>query len=763
MNGKKEFSKYLNNKIRSLGGIDLSGKGDAISMYQILNISGLDYKGQMSSGFGEKGIQVDASIKVDFLDFFAPGIPALELSAEAKAKATVTKETLVVLQRFPGRVYSSRISHLPFTTQLPSPIWDTSTPITLLTLDGGSINLEFGITATAGYQAPLSVDELGLGLSLSAQTKISGKSIRLKDRYPGSYPSPSDTNLAKASALQSAVDKLLGGQSKADLKVEVEAWIEAMFQEWLKEIESSSPPDAKTKATRLKSLKELMKGKIYTVKEQLKETAIDELATEIETTLDKYIFSKINTAFNAPVIGDKLRKWTTSSTKSKDLLLRLTELNSTISNLKFEDNPNRDELIQGQKAVLAQLNTYINLLQRFDRKVKDNTNDSGTNGKSDRTPKNYLSYFNLFSFAGGIGVDAKAGVSGGIKKQLGDKPDVPGEEYLPDPEVSLSYTGEINGMAGGEAQVMSYRFQSYGYDGGAPMVYTQDTWITYRRIEASATAMGELGFTAPEYEQQQQKTAGANLSYYSMTYQSIGRYWLHPIMGADKALVQPGNGSGLCFGISVSSQRLIDCAKTPNNQKNQKLLKSIARQLRVSLSVAQEFVVNYAPIADIAPLQDGFPEQVFLESSFAFPEGTRITLNKKSTKIGKQTIGYYDPEDGFKDAQIKQFRTKLETDSSKTVNNPITQNPTPEPTLEAIRLRFRIADFDSSTEPLFQLGFPVLKSSLDIDISKARAAGQEALFDYHVQWYNNKEYNTNPGLFTEAQERSVPPVVLLHQ
>ena len=124
-------------------------------------------------------------------------------------------------------------------------------------------------------------------------------------------------------------------------------------------------------------------------------------------------------------------------------------------------------------------------------------------------------------------------------------------------------------------------------------------------------------------------------------------------------------------------------------------------------------------------------------------------------------IDYYDPADGFSDPAIKNFL--------KTLDPPPTTTPSPTDSyLEAIRLRFRLADFDSSSETLFKLGIPIFKSSLNIDLSRIRGAGQEALFDYHVEWYNNKDYNPDPkdpkkpDYSILAMERSVPPVVLLH-
>lgn len=182
--------------------------------------------------------------------------------------------------------------------------------------------------------------------------------------------------------------------------------------------------------------------------------------------------------------------------------------------------------------------------------------------------------------------------------------------------------------------------------------------------------------------------------------------------------------------MSVSIKRLVELASKPTSQGE--LQAAITKQLSIDERQLAAFLkASEAGLIDLK--QEALPRTVILEVSYALEDAQPIWLKPQESRY--EVAGRY------------QYGRKIKYDGE----------------LEALRIRLRLADVDSFKEPVFKLGFPVVIPRVSIDVSRVKGAGQDALFDYYVHWFNNAQYNSEPSLATWAQELSVPPVVFLHQ
>ena len=164
------LSEYVSRK-RAMQGIDFSEQGDAVSRLQTLNLSGIDYQGQVSSAAAYRGIEASASPSINLGGVLGP---LLNLSANASVTLTgnVLKEHLVLIQRYPKKLYRFHSRQNPTTgayERVQDVVWSTHKPLCLLGLEGhsGTLTLGAGANATAAAVFPTMGDELGISISVS--------------------------------------------------------------------------------------------------------------------------------------------------------------------------------------------------------------------------------------------------------------------------------------------------------------------------------------------------------------------------------------------------------------------------------------------------------------------------------------------------------------------------------------------------------------------------------------------------------------------
>ncbi|MEZ4454126.1 MAG: hypothetical protein R3B09_32020 [Nannocystaceae bacterium] len=706
-----------------------------VRVYQDFAKSGLDYSGQLSSAFGYSGYGLDAQVSPPVSDLVLPGLGALSVTIDGRA--TRSRETLVVLQRLPGEVTALAPTTTPTpttstgTTSAPTPtgttsaptstgttsaptstpLWTTTQPLALCTLQGTCWTGSFSVTVKAGIDPPVDTDELGLTLDLGVQgtVGVDGQYVQLRDVLPAYFVSPQESGLADLAALEDALERIVG-PTKGEAKAEIEGWIADRVQALVDaRAQGAAPP--KIVATTVDALKT-----------KIKDAFTDEAIAQIEGAIAR-LLTPIKGTVKLPIIRTLAQAWT--KPKSGELRKALGDLRGKISAATYPDPT-------AKAADLAQIDAYLRLLDRYQR--LDAATTTGSRGR--------LCYLRLVSIRGYF--DASAAATATAEgKELAEVQGV--AVKVTDPGASL------DAKAKGDVQRIAYRYQTFG-EGGAPgatpLVLTQDTVITYRRVSAQATALVNVGIEASAFDKSVSKGVevqkGAQGAYHSMTYQSATTHWLYPSGSAATVSVTPQGRSGITFGLSARTARLASGAAAP------RYLQGIARQLRIPVELLVK-LLDEADLGGFVPTTPGAapdPAIVFLEASFRLPPGSARTA-KASTAKGKPAV--YRLDDPLSDPAIKAFIKGLQTGQSAST------------ALESLRIRIRMSDeLVSEPDPLFSLGFEFGGTGFSIDVQKIGGAGHEGFFDYTAQWFSEGKM-IDATSAKALQERSIPPVALLHQ
>lgn len=701
------FSRFLNRK-RALGGIDFSSRADAVSRLQSFNLAGMDYQGQVSSGYGHQGVMVNLGGRLSIFDFIFPliSLPGLSADATLDLAGSGLKEYFVLLQRFPQALVKSHLELNPLTRQYETKwrqVWAARAPLCLLGLEGfsGEITLRAGVQAGAEIPFPSLGDELGINVSAQAGASgaLTGKFIRLRGAYSGAFPSPRDVNLGLRSDLDRVVEYLFSHTDQPLLKQQIDDWITDMVTNWLQTKQPLTGPQGPAQAGSAPIIRERKRDFF---KRQLSRIPLGRISDEIQTILNERVFSIVNLELRLPCFSAMLATWQ-GQPSTASLVDKLHQLETYILGLPLDTLPHAEK-----RAALWQIQSCRTLLMRSYSRL-DPLSVPGL----DRADQ---SFFHLFSFAGGA--EASAGASAGASLQT---------PIIPVANIAIQASAGTGALAsaGVDIQRIAYRYQSRLEGGTFPLFFTQDTWITYRRTRASAEAFAQAALAPLGYERQ----VGRELAYQSMSYLSTALYWRHTT-----PYVVPEPASGLRIGMSVAARRLIRYARAKAaGQRLTQISAPICQGLYVTDAQFDQMVVG-ADLGSLDENQEGFPKYLLLEAAFAFPDDFQINLKKDGTEPTSTGHGRM-----LQDRQLLNSR------------------------LQSLRLRIRISDVEENETSLFKLGFPLINSRINVDLSSVRGAGQEGLFDYYVHWFSNPALNTEPQRALAAQETAIPPVVLLHQ
>ncbi|WP_293251724.1 hypothetical protein [Nannocystis sp.] len=304
---------------------------------------------------------------------------------------------------------------------------------------------------------------------------------------------------------------------------------------------------------------------------------------------------------------------------------------------------------------------------------------------------------------------------------------------------AAKYTGKRSG----------YRFQSLSYgtskaksvDNPVQVYMTQDTLLRYSETQFEALKL-EVGVEREIHEvevtTQVRETEAVRQKkwYHGLSYASAVAYW-RPTAAAP---VLVGSGHGYSFGRSV----LLDNLLTYGPSKG-RWSKDLAKQLHISRAQLEAFFMGgaWSLCWDLHHKEKQIQAQALLiETSFA----------------AKPILSWKDA----KKAEINEFLDgflKAEDNRGK----PSGSQTGPEPgTLEAIRIRYRIADDVEDSKTLFKLGVGFLGSSLEIEAASIRRAGSSGVVDLYTMWIDPRlaAMAKKPATLHAVPEQAVPPVVL---
>lgn len=694
------LSEYASRK-RAMQGIDFTEQGDAVSRLQTLNLSGIDYQGQVSSASAYRGIEASASPSINLGGVLGP---LLNLSANVSVTLTgnALKEHLVLIQRYPKNLYKFYNRQNPRTgayERVPREVWSTHKPLSLLGLEGysGTLTLGAGANATAAAVFPTMGDELGISISVSmnAAGNLTGKFIRLTERYSDSFPGPEDYFLSQHYFLErihlpldGVVEYLFSRPDKRLVKTEIDQWITTMVATWLQ-------------------AKSVRKRKRDFVLEQIQRIPLARISDFVQNTLNDYVFSLINFELQFPVFTALLERFQ-GYQSSQGLFERLHDLQAQIRLAPPAAIPPQE-----REAALRQAFLYEQLLRKCYRRVSpESLPQLQSTGQG---------FFSLFSFAAGASVAGEATAQASLQAP-----------EIPVAQVAIAVSGGAGALANASVDIqhISYRYQSL-LKAKSPLYFTQDAWMIYRQTKASAGAFADAQIVPLSAGWERNR----EVSYVSLNYKSTALYWRPRQDAAHYVFPEPG--SGLRFGISVAMRRLIRYAKAKASKSDLPYVRTpICRSLNINAEQFDAFILA-ADLTTLQEDQEGFPKYVYLETAFQFPENFQVLIRAKAE--GKQ-----EPESKFGYPQM--------------------HDPSAWRKLESIRLRMRISDMETTEQPVIKLGFPVVSyAKFNLDLTRLKGAGQQGMFDFYVHWASNPTLNTDPAAAKTAQEFSVPPVLFLHQ
>lgn len=231
---------------------------DPLHMFRRLDLVGLAFKGQLSSGYAQAGFGASFDATFDFGTLLAPGLIRVPVSASVGAERT--DHHLLVITRMPTALYEQPAALLrprgvdrdrpappgdapqedlgarlvPFaaTGEAPSTrfrlihaAWKGTKPLALLMLDGSTYKGAFqaGIGIEIGIGDPFAADEAGIALGAKAAGSIAFEFSDLAEPASRAFRPLTDSN-----ELRDAVDEILA----TGLKEQLVRWMLVGHPDW---------------------------------------------------------------------------------------------------------------------------------------------------------------------------------------------------------------------------------------------------------------------------------------------------------------------------------------------------------------------------------------------------------------------------------------------------------------------------------------------------------------------------------------------------
>lgn len=665
-------------------------------------------KGQLASGYGAAGVSLGIEATFDVGNFYLPGL----LSAPLTVGVEGDKTQAVVLA-----VHHS----MPEKLAGPPP-YGTNRPVSFVSMAGQGMSITVAASAGVSFvreapelpdelKSPVSVSITELPLLLDLGTNVSAgytyEKMHVVDAAPGWYPHSLDKDL---------VDDFLGiinTASKSAIKREIVTWLNK-FHEKIYPLTSRAIGRASISMLNDRYMA-VQKSRFY------QDTSA---SPGRMTKLGDAIITGLGNAFpNIKKLVTNLSKLSdiveARQSSTDELIVMLQTVRALIPGAQeidtlyakqFPDPGERDAFKLAMAGMHAQLNSLETRLTR----AKELEQASGS-GTPERMPKKGY---------------ARTGVPKGLTSYLkAGSHEAEGEASV---SVKVPLVGAGAGI-NGKFKKSAFRYQTYSPNFGnlrnPPLVYTQDTSITYRQVEVAA------GATVKVYSWE----TGKELLARGMTYRSACAYWPYPSGAAQTVPAMPG--SGVCYGVSVRVRELVAVIKALRtgaipalDPQVGNMIDRLAAYLR--LPSTSQTLASFLEDVNPEKLQNaaGDLPSLLLEASYTFPAGKQLTVRKDDKSGAYDLFGLWNYT-GWGGLPLMDGE-KIDLDS--------------------IRIRARLADYRES-EFAFKLtaGVPGLSTGLTLKIASVKKAGQEGVIDVWRQYY--------PRDVSGDRNLRVPRVALFHQ
>lgn len=293
-----------------------------------------------------------------------------------------------------------------------------------------------------------------------------------------------------------------------------------------------------------------------------------------------------------------------------------------------------------------------------------------------------------------------------------------------------------------------------GPDGGVALVTTQDTVISYNKVDFE---FGKVAVaTSASLRSNSSASREASLrgvSHQSMTYVSASLTWKRG--GDGQAVSQPG--SGLVRGQSCVVAALASAARDP--VRNDLYLDNLARAIAVEPALLRSFLGQPHVLGLLQDLDAQRETAAQLVQATATPQQRRAARKKYYDELPESPVVLL--EASFRAPDGAQFVcTGAGVDPALLKSM---QARMPALTLESLRLRWRIQHADDGSRG-FRLGFKFGVLSAGVSLRRVDEASTEGIVDLATDWIEaGKLVQVADADLARRYETAVPSVALFCQ
>ena len=727
-------------------------------LYQAFAVSGFDFVGQCSSGYGVVGIGGGVNFGVDIGKAILPGFLTAGVSVGLSGEKS--SETLVMVNRQPNNNITDPVIFITAKGKLCKGKVNASACVGLkasikINATGQSSNMmttketkeqqSTAAEAKFGKYGALILENIAAEASATATLTLTGQYegeyIRLRDPSPSWYTSFNDAKLKDLfhdftgyGEEEASKSRILAFFNKE------KAVLEPLFDKlgfWAsiwQSIKSQSIPwqNLMTSLEKAESWLNVIEDIQLHEDKAAVQQDLAEITEAIEKNLQK---SWLSRRFNRSGKRD-LKSYALDYFKAFHFEMLLPD----------EGRSGFASLADWKQAIIW-VNAALNLDQAKRRELlneiahhrkiviyfknKANNKITGDSANIDMSIlANRLTYLNLWGHQ--IGGDASAEC---------------GLNLTATPAISLGATA---GLTMGHAKKWSlYRFQQYAKSKTSndeqisQKIYTQDAIVSYDQTKITGKAalkISAFGKT-PLKEHAEDETYEPSkdfLLHNSLTYQSSHLVWQPTLKSVETPLL---TGSGLRFGCTLTQQSLKLILEDESDSEVASLLTNLATMLNISTKDLKDTL----SAADYLKDSDLPVSALLIESVFKLDE---------SAKSAIEWVDNCEPklDKDIKKTLITAYEDKFNTDKEKAADKKVY--------LQSIRIRYRIAD-SLDTTATFKLGIPIGIFKPGIELSSASRAGASGIVDLYTHWFGDcLAAKKQPSAYPES---SVPATTLLHQ
>lgn len=738
MPGNTSSDPRLNRLRRLVAG---SGASPVVD-FQDFSLSGTDYRGQISSGFGEHGYGLSAGVKIDAGKFLLPGF--FTLTAGASITASGARRSMLLLHRDPLRVRRTPVKARHKKDQSR---WRNTHPINLMVLRGetrrGEIKL--GVDVRLGARNAFMVDEAGAAIAANASLGGSIEYVELRDETPRHYGAVS------GSGLTNDVEFLLN----ANIKRAVALWL-------LQKAIEDKRLDRRERL--LKGLAEATPSDFDFRMKEFFEKLTD--AEQKKVLDDVPLFSADLTGFTRWMFKARkagIGKWNRPTTLK---LLKALSAQEREAVQKQAELARRQDLwgIDLWQERIERLATDIEAINHMKQALLRSKNDAyreAVNGPALGPQGNDLGVRAAQASFTARTVEGEAAAGAGIKLNASVPQTI---------KVAVGANGSISTGFKTIAYAMETPSAANPLRGGTPdrVMSRQETVITYKNY-FTMNAQAAAEFSARVIGRHRAEKRGQPFNYGTAVYHSANALWFASDR-RDKRVILP-NGSGVTKGVSVLASRVIALAADSREggggtAVSQKLEAFLAEELNLTTFQLRDFFKG----ANV----DWLPEDraVLIEAGFALTDVGPKVPNPLS--FGWKLVRHPSQPPSLQGKGLLELKPVKDRLQQKKADDTLsTPNATTQ--LQVLRMRLRRTEAEVKTRSLFSLGLSHVHNFDEADVKRGSVktgsplafrtfrAGAEGAFDFHVRYYGAeaKPYN-DPVATTWAREYTIPPVALFN-